>query len=162
VNTTTDRIEKTIVLRAPREKVWAAIGDAKTFGKWFGMEFDAGFTAGARVTGKIVPTTVDATVASMQERYAGTPAEFFVERVEPPHVLSFRWHPFALDQSIDYSKEPMTLITFELEEVAEGTRVRVVESGFDSIPLARRADAFEANEEGWGLVITLLEKFLAA
>lgn len=162
MNTTTDRIEKTVLLRAPQEKVWAAIGDAHTFGKWFGMEFDGAFAPGKRVGGTIVPTIVDPEVARMQEPYRGHPAEFFIERIDPPRCFSFRWHPFALDKSIDYSKEPMTLVTFELESVADGTRVRIVESGFDGIPLARRADAFEANEEGWTLMVSMLEKFVAS
>lgn len=161
-NSTTDRIEKSIVIPAPPDKVWAAIGDARTFGKWFGIEFDGPFEAGKRLGGRIVPTSVDPAVAQMQEKYTNHPAEFFIERIEPPRLFSFRWHPFALDQSVDYSKEPTTLVTFELEPVAEGTRVTVVETGFDGIPLARRADAFEANEEGWEIMVGILGKFVAA
>src|SRR5271165_7336516 len=57
-----------------------------------------------------------------------------------------RWHPYAVDSGIDYSKEPMTLITFSLEDQQVGILLTVTESGFDSIPLARRADALKAHE----------------
>ena len=158
----TDRIEKTIVLRASPQKVWAALGDAKTFGAWFGIAFDGEFAEGRRVRGRVVPTVVDdPEVRAMAERHADVPAEFFIERLDRPRHFSFRWHPFAMDPEVDYSVEPMTLVSFELEPVPEGTRLTVVESGFDGIPLGRRADAFEANEEGWTIMLGVLEKFLA-
>jgi hypothetical protein len=114
------------------------------------------------MVGKIVPTTVDAEVAKVQERYAGMTFEFQVDRIEPMRLFSFRWHPFAIDPNVDYSKEPMTLVTFELAEVSAGTLLTITESGFDRIPLARRAKAFEANEEGWAAQIRLIEKYLTA
>jgi uncharacterized protein YndB with AHSA1/START domain len=160
MTSSTDRIEKSIALSAPLEKVWRAISDARQFGSWFGMELNGTFAAGAHVTGKIKPTTVDAEVAKMQEKYAGTPVSFFIERVEPMRVLSFRWHPFALDSAVDYSKEPMTTVTFTLEPAEGGTKLTVVESGFDAIPINRRADAFEANEEGWSMILQLVEKYI--
>lgn len=85
----TDRIEKKILLRAPRERVWRAISDAKEFGSWFGVAFDGPFTQGARLTGKITPTTVDAEVAKMQEPYAGKAFDFIVERIEPMRRFPF-------------------------------------------------------------------------
>jgi uncharacterized protein YndB with AHSA1/START domain len=156
----TDRIEKTIVLRAPRERVWRAISDAREFGSWFGVAFETGFAPGARMKGTVVPTTVDAEVAKMQEPYAGTQFEFSVERVEPMRLFSFRWHPFAIDPTVDYSSEPTTLVTFELEDIPDGTLLRITESGFDRVPLARRVEAFEANEEGWTAQARLIEKYL--
>jgi uncharacterized protein YndB with AHSA1/START domain len=156
----TDRIEKSILLRAPLDRVWRAISDAKQFGHWFGVEFESDFVEGARLIGKCVPTKVDPDVARAQEAYAGTTFEVLIERVEPKRLFSFRWHPFALDPDIDYSKEPMTLVRFELKEVSDGTMLTITESGFDGIPLARRADAFEANEEGWLAQIGLVEKYL--
>jgi uncharacterized protein YndB with AHSA1/START domain len=157
----TDRIEKKILLRAPRERVWKAISDSKQFGSWFGVAFDGSFSEGARLNGKIVPTTVDAKVAAMQKPYAGMPFEFVVERIEPMHRISFRWHPFAVEPGVDYSNEPMTLIVFELEEVPGGTQLTITESGFDRIPLERRAKAFESNEGGWEMQTKLIEKYLA-
>ncbi|HLJ84669.1 MAG TPA: SRPBCC family protein [Candidatus Eremiobacteraceae bacterium] len=160
MESSTDRIEKHILLRAPQERVWSAISDSAQFGSWFGMELNGPFAAGAHVTGKIKPTTVDAEVAKMQEKYAGTPVSLFVERFEPMRTLSFRWHPFALDPAVDYSKEPMTTVTFTLEQAEGGTMLTVIESGFDAIPVKRRADAFEANEEGWSLILQLVDKYV--
>jgi uncharacterized protein YndB with AHSA1/START domain len=156
----TDRIEKKIVLRAPPERVWLAISDAKEFGIWFGVAFDGPFTESARLTGKIVPTTVDAEVAKMQEPYAGKAFEWTVERIEPMRKISFRWHPYAVEEGVDYSKEPTTLIVFELAETAGGVLLTITESGFDQIPLARRAKAFTANERGWEMQTRLIEKYL--
>jgi uncharacterized protein YndB with AHSA1/START domain len=45
----TDKIEKRVVLKAPRSRVWRAIADAKEFGTWFRMELEGSFTPGARV-----------------------------------------------------------------------------------------------------------------
>ena len=61
----------------------------------------------------------------------------------------WRWHPAPIDTAVDYSNEPTTLVTFTLEETPDGTRLTVVESGFDRIPLARRAEAFRMNDGGW-------------
>ena len=155
-----DRIEKSIVLRAPRTRVWRAIADSREFGEWFGMRVDAPFAAGATVTGIITPTTVDPAVAKVQQRYTGMPFKLAVEVVEPERRFSFRWHPGVPDG--DYSDEAMTLVTFVLEDADGGTRLTVTESGFDRIPLARRAEAFTANDTGWGMVMTLIEKYLAA
>jgi hypothetical protein len=44
--------------------------------------------------------------------------------------------------------------------VANGVLLTVTESGFDRIPLARRAKAFTANEGGWGMVVKLIEEYL--
>jgi uncharacterized protein YndB with AHSA1/START domain len=158
---TTDRIEKKVVLNAPQERVWRAISDSKEFGAWFGMAFDAPFVQGNRMTGKIVPTTVDAEVAKLQKPHEGKAFEIIIDRIEPMRKLSFRWHPFAIDPSVDYSKEPTTLVTFDLEKVSGGTQLTITESGFDKIPLARRAEAFKANEGGWQKQTELIAKYLA-
>jgi uncharacterized protein YndB with AHSA1/START domain len=156
----TDRIEKKVLLRAPRERVWRAISDAQQFGTWFGVEFDGPFAAGAQLTGRIVGTKVDADVARSQKAYCGASFSITVERIEPMKHFSFRWHPFAVDSGVDYSKESTTLVVFELEEVAQGTKLAITESGFDRIPLERRAKAFAANDGGWTVQLKLIEKFV--
>ncbi len=156
----TDRIEKTIVLRAPRKRVWRALSDSKEFGTWFGVKFDGPFAPGASMRGVIVPTTVNAEVANAQKEYEGKPFEITIEQVEPERLFSFRWHPFAVERGVDYSAEPTTLVVFALEEVANGVMLTVTESGFDRIPLARRAKAFTANEQGWSMVVKLIEEYL--
>jgi uncharacterized protein YndB with AHSA1/START domain len=158
---TTDRIEKKILLRAPRKRVWQALTDFKEFGSWFGVKFDEPFKPGAALRGVLVGTSVDAEVAKMQQKYRGVPFEMTVETMEPERLFSLRWHPNAHEPGVDYSGEPTTLVEFTLEEVADGVMLTVIESGFDRIPLARRAKAFTANDGGWSIVVKLIEGYLA-
>jgi uncharacterized protein YndB with AHSA1/START domain len=159
--TSTERIEKQVLLKAPRSRVWHALTDAEEFGRWFGVKFDGPFTPGAAVRGVIVGTTVDAEVAKAQREHEGLPFEITIDRIEPERTFAFRWHPFAVERGVDYSGEPTTLIVFTLEEAPNGIMLTVTESGFDRIPLARRAKAFAANEQGWGIMVKVFEKHLA-
>ena len=158
----TDRIEKKILLHAPRKRVWRALSDSTEFGTWFGVKFDGPFAPGASMRGAIVPTQVNAEVAKAQKPYEGLPFEITIEKMELERLFSFRWHPFAIERGVDYSAEPTTLVVFALEEVPGGVMLTVTESGFDQIPLARRAKAFTANEQGWGMVVKLIEEYLAS
>jgi len=160
-STVPDRIEKRVVLHAPLSRVWQAITDNRQFGSWFGVTFDGPFVAGARIVGRISPTTVDPQVAAMQQPYEGRAFEITVDRIDPEKLFSFRWHPGAIDPDVDYSSEPDTLVEFWLEPVADGVQLTVVESGFDRVPLARRADAFKMNEGGWSAQMMLIQKYLA-
>jgi uncharacterized protein YndB with AHSA1/START domain len=155
-----DRIEKQAVLKAPVARAWNAVSDATEFGKWFGVAFNGPFVEGKKLNGRIVPTTVDPQVAKMQKPYEGMPFEFVVDRIEPQRRISFKWHPFAIEKGVDYSREPMTLIVFDLKEVPGGTRLTITESGFDRIPVERRAKAFAANEGGWEKQMELVAKYL--
>jgi len=157
---TTDRIEKKILLHAPLQRVWRALTDSTEFGIWFGVKFDGPFQPGASLRGVIVPTTMDPEVAKAQKPHEGTPFQITVEQIEPHRLFSFRWHPFAIESGVDYSAEPTTLVSFTLEEVAGGVMLTVTESGFDQIPLARRAKAFQANDQGWGMQMKLIEAYL--
>jgi uncharacterized protein YndB with AHSA1/START domain len=147
----TDRIEKSIVLRAPRSRVWRAIVNAEEFGAWFGVKLEGAFVPGASVQGRI--TTPG---------YEHVTMKIAVERVEPELLLSFRWHPYAIEPGVDYSSEPTTLIEFQLNEVPGGTHLTVVESGFDQVPLARRAEAFRMNDQGWAQQLKNVERHVAA
>lgn len=144
----TDRIVKTAVLAAPLARVWAAVSDSREFGAWFGAEFDGPFRPGERLSARIRPTTVDPEVAALQAPHDGTSFVVIVDTVDPLRRLAFRWHPYAVGPGA-CDDEPMTLVTFDLEPAGSGTRVTITESGFDRIPLARRAEAFTANEGGW-------------
>ena len=147
--TSTDRIEKTVVLPAPRARVWHALTDAGAFGQWFGVKFAGPFAPGARMTGRIT-----------HPGYEHLPFDMTIERMEPEWLFTWRWHPNAVEPGVDYSAEPTTLVSFELADVAEGTRLTVVESGFDGIPLGRRATAYRGNDEGWGQQVVSLERYL--
>jgi uncharacterized protein YndB with AHSA1/START domain len=142
------------------KRVWSALADSKQFGTWFGMKFNGPFVPGKLMRGTIVPTKVNADVAKAQEKYEGMPVEITIEKMEPERLLSFRWHPYAIEQEVDYSAEPTTLIEFLLEETKDGVMLTVTESGFDQIPLARRVKAFTANEQGWGMALKLIEEYL--
>ncbi len=155
-----DTIRKQTVLRAPRARVWKAISDSQAFGTWFGMTIEGPFAEGRTVKGKMAVTKVDAEVAKSQEPYVGMAFDLIIERVEPQTRFAFRWHPGAdPDTSPD---APMTLVTFELEDADGGTRLTITESGFDRIPLERRAKAFAENEGGWEAQLTLIAKYLDA
>jgi uncharacterized protein YndB with AHSA1/START domain len=134
----TDRIEKKVLLRAPRARVWRAITDAAEFGAWFRAKLEGPFVAGERVTGRIT-----------YPGYEHLTFEVTVERMDPERLFSFRWHPNAVDPKRDYSKEPTTRVEFRLEEAPGGTMLTLVESGFDQLPPERRAEAFRSNEGGW-------------
>jgi uncharacterized protein YndB with AHSA1/START domain len=155
-----DRLEKRIVLKATRERVWNAISDSRSFGAWFGVEFDGPFEEGSWLAGRIVPTTVDPVVATLQEPARGMRFSLLVERVEPMKRFSFRWHPFAVDPGHDYATEPTTLVVFELGDAPDRIALTITESGFDALPIARRKQAFEANETGWAHQTRLIEKYL--
>ena len=156
----TDRIEKKILLHAPLKRVWQALADSTEFGNWFGMKFTGPFVPGARMLGTLTPTTVDQKVAEGQKKYEGVKFEFTIERMEPERLFSFRWHPGAIDPKVDYSVEPTTLVVFELAEQAGGVLLTLTESGFDSIPLERRAKAFSDNDGGWTEMMTIIEKYV--
>jgi uncharacterized protein YndB with AHSA1/START domain len=160
MNDVPDRIEKKVVLRAPRERVWRAISDAGEFGAWFGVAFDGPFVPGKPLLGKITPTKVDPEVAATQKPYEGAVFEIVVDRVEPTRLFSFRWHPFAVDTTVDYSREPTTLVVFELRDVPEGTELTLTESGFDRVTASRRARAFTANDGGWAAQMKLIAKYV--
>lgn len=156
----TDRIEKSLLLRAPLQRVWDAVTDSRAFGHWFGAEFDGPFVAGEKVTGRIALTKVDAKIADMHKPYLGMACDLLIERIEPMQLFSFRWETYPVDNERGDEDPPVTLVTFRFEEVAGGTQLTIVESGFDRIPLARRAQAFADNQQGWEVQSGLLAKYL--
>ncbi|MEP7001705.1 MAG: SRPBCC family protein, partial [bacterium] len=135
---TTDRIEKEIILDAPRARVWRAITNVREFNEWFGVALTAPFAPGVTVSGQIT-----------HPGYEHVTMTAWVETMEPEHHFAYRWHPDNLDPTVDYSAEPTTLVTFILEEVERGTRLIVTETGFDALPASRRAHALQGNSNGW-------------
>lgn len=147
-----DSIEKKILLRAPRSRVWRALVDQEEFGRWFGCRLPAGsFAPGHEVAGHVT-----------HPGYEHLQFRVVVDRVEPERLLAWRWHPAPMDPEYDYSVEPETLVTFTLEDADGGTLLTVVESGFEGIPLFRRAEAYEMNEGGWTGQMTNIERHVAA
>jgi uncharacterized protein YndB with AHSA1/START domain len=145
-----DRIERKILLKAPRSQVWRALANAEAFGQWFGVELSGKrFVAGERTQGQITYTGYEHLVWDV-----------LVERVEPERVFSFRWHPYAVEPQTDYSQETETRVQFELEDMDGGTLLKVVESGFNDIPEARRLKAFRMDSRGWDEQMANIEEFL--
>lgn len=160
----TDIIRKTTLIAAPLERVWTAVSDAHAFGTWFGAAFDGPFVVGQWLRGRIAPTTVDPAVAALQAPHAGVPLSLFIEAIEPPRRLAFRWHPYPV--TAGDASPPTTLVEFVLEPVPQGVRLTITESGFDQVPLAHRASAFASNDGGWthqmALVTTYVTRHLDA
>lgn len=149
----TDRIERSVVINVPRERVWRALANAEEFGTWFGANLkDQTFAPGQRTRGPIT--------------YPGYEHIYFdviVERIEPMQLLSYRWHPYAIDPSVDYAKEQPTLVTFTLKDTpGNGTLLTVVESGFDHVPPHRRLEAFRMNSRGWEAQMDNIMRHVAA
>ena len=138
-NSDTDRIERSVQIDAPRSRVWRALSNAEEYGNWFGANLRGQtFAPGQRVRGPI-------TIAG----YEHIMFDAIIERVEPERLLSYRWHPYAVDPTVDYSKEQRTLVTFTLRDAGAGTLLTVSETGFDGVPPARRMEAFRMNSAGW-------------
>ncbi|HEY3813834.1 MAG TPA: SRPBCC family protein [Caulobacteraceae bacterium] len=134
----TDRIEKTIDIDAPVDRVWRAITDHEAFGQWFGVKLEQPFTAGGDSSGHIT-----------YPGYEHIRWHAKVVAVERPRLFSFTWHPYAIDPNVDYSGETPTLVEFRLEPKGQGTHLTVVETGFDKIPPHRQPDALRMNDSGW-------------
>ena len=136
----TDRIEKTIELHAPIERIWRALTDHHEFGEWFRVKLDGPFVLGGRSTGRVT-----------YPGYEHVKWHATVTRMEPQRLFAFTWpHPADPDHPEESREgDPTTLVEFRLEPTPEGTRLTVVESGFDALPSDRRVDARRRNEGGW-------------
>jgi uncharacterized protein YndB with AHSA1/START domain len=145
----TDRIEKEIRLSAAPARVWQALSNAQEFGSWFGMELAGQFAEGGRLRGRVT-----------HAGYEHVTLEITVEKIVPGKLISWRWHPNAVEAK-DYSHEPTTLVVFEIGEAPGGTLLRVVESGFDALPPERRQSAFRGNDEGWTHQMQAIARHLA-
>src|SRR5215467_1068407 len=146
----TDRIEKTVDLKAPVARVWKALTDYREFGSWFRVKLDGPFVPGGRSPGHIT-----------YPGYEHLKWEAVVQKIEPERLFSFTWHPYAVDPKTDYSDEVPTLVEFRLEETKAGTLLIVTESGFDKIPAHRRLEAFRMNEGGWTEQMKNIERYVA-
>jgi uncharacterized protein YndB with AHSA1/START domain len=145
-----ERIEKRMQLKATVSRVWRALTDYREFGAWFGVKVEGPFVPGQAAGGQIT--------------YPGwehVRLQIEVQKMEPEKRFSFTWHPYAVDPKADYSQETPTLVEFTLEKSAGGTLLTVMESGFDRIPAARRAEAFRMNDNGWTAQTANIAKHVA-
>ncbi|HRD29358.1 MAG TPA: SRPBCC family protein [Caulobacter sp.] len=133
-----DRIEKSIDLKASVARVWRALTDSAEFGAWFRVDLDGPFVAGEEVRGRVT-----------HPGYEHLVWKATVVRMDEPTLFAFTWHPYAVDADVDYDSEPPTLVEFRLEALADGVRLTICESGFDALPAERRDEAFLRNSGGW-------------
>jgi len=133
-----NKIEKRIELKAPISRVWRALTDYREFGDWFRVKLERPFVAGQESRGNITYPGYEHVVWTA-----------VVQKMEPERLFSFTWHPYAVDPSVNYSKETPTLVEFRLEKAGSGTLLVLTESGFDNIPVERRSEAFCRNDGGW-------------
>ena len=133
-----DRIEKTIDLNAPVDRVWRAISDYKAFGSWFRVNLEAPFAEGEEARGQVT-----------HPGYEHVTWKAKVVAIDPPTLFAFTWHPYGVDPDVDYKKEEPTLVEFKLTPIAAGTRLVITESGFEKVPAHRREEAFRMNDGGW-------------
>jgi uncharacterized protein YndB with AHSA1/START domain len=139
-----NRIERSTLIHARRARVWSALTTSEGFSNWFSVEMADSFAPGKRVD-----------MVSTEHSSKGQPFYVIIERMEPEHTFSWRWHPGSASPSDDGT----TRVEFHLEEVQDGTLVTVRETGFDRISLARRAKAFAENERGWEMQLESLRQY---
>ena len=107
-----ETVEREIMVPAPPGEVWPAVTQSDQVSVWFGAEAELD----ARPGGRGVFRWPD-----------GTERHVVVEEVEPGRKLSFRWLPFQRTAEGDVVPVPSTRVAITLDDVPEGTRVRVVE-----------------------------------
>jgi uncharacterized protein YndB with AHSA1/START domain len=146
-----NQIEKQIELKAPVSRVWRALTDYREFGEWFQVTVDGPFVAGKISRGHVT-----------HPGYEHVQWEAVVKQIEPETLFSYTWHPYAIDPNVDYSGETPTLVEFRLEETANGTLLRVTESGFENVPAERRAEALLRNDGGWAAQMKNIESHVAS
>jgi uncharacterized protein YndB with AHSA1/START domain len=146
---TEDRIEKSVDIRAPQDRVWKALTDSQEFGRWFGARFEGPFVPGRSVRGIIAPGEASTPEEIASHPYLGKPMVFQVERVDPPRRFSYRWQPLEGRTDLEVVDGPSTMVEFTLEETKDGTRLTVVETGFSKLPAPHRQPAYESHDGGW-------------
>ena len=131
-----DRIQTSVLIAAPLQRVWDLVTSAEHVGRWFG---DAGAEIDLRPGGAM----------SLSWREHGT-YHGRVEAVDPPHRFAWRWLS-KIGSQADPVPGNSTLTEFTLSAEGDGTRVAVVESGFDALdaPPTERTAALRSHTEGW-------------
>lgn len=145
------RIDRDIRIEAPPARVYRALTDAGELAAWFQVAIEGRLAAGNEVW-----------MTSVHPDHKGVRFRVRIVEMTPPLRVVWQWHPGELDPAVDYAREPETTVTFTLEAVAGGTRLRVAETGFDQVTLARRAKAYSDNAQGWSEVIVWLQQHVEA
>jgi uncharacterized protein YndB with AHSA1/START domain len=138
-----DRIERTVRIDRPLDRVWTAITTADGLGSWFGDSAEIDL----RVGGTAILTWD-----------TGDKAHLRVERIEPMTVFGYTWGINGLPED-----DPRrTYVEFTLVPDETGTTVIVVESGFAQLGADQHHKAFEGNTSGWASELDELVAYLHA
>jgi uncharacterized protein YndB with AHSA1/START domain len=143
-----DRIDRTIEIGAPPERVWRVLTTAADLAAWFRVTIEGNIATGAEIW-----------LTSLSPGHEGTRFVVRIVEMTPPQRFVWQWHPGAVDPAIDYSREPWTTVTFTLEPSARGTRLSVSETGFNQISLSRRATVYADNTGGWTAVVDWIRAY---
>lgn len=129
-----DKIERTILLPASRERVWRAVTEPAQISRWFG-EVTMDFRVGGAMT----------FFWDGEEH-----ARARVAAIDPPRHFAYQWHPGSVQQfDKPFDELPLTLVEFFLEEAPGGTQLTVVETGFAAMPPEIYERVWRENTEGW-------------
>ena len=144
---TSDQIERETVIAAPVERVWALLTEAEHLGRWFG---DTGAEIDLRPGGAF----------SLSWEQHGTVRGRVVD-VEPNQRFSYRWITIGDREHAEPVEGNSTLVEFTLHAEGDGTRLRVVESGFASLDAeaAQQSERYEDNRRGWGIKLGDLREY---
>jgi uncharacterized protein YndB with AHSA1/START domain len=139
-----ERIEREVFIDAPPRTVWAVITQPEHIAGWFSQAADIDLRPGGQVT-------------LTWEGY-GT-AHGRVEVVEPPRFFAFRW---VRTGAGEFREDNSTLVEFSLQAEGDGTRLRVVESGFRGLDASDddRARYADENRRGWKLELSELVDYV--
>jgi uncharacterized protein YndB with AHSA1/START domain len=147
--TTPDRIERSLIIAAPRERVWNALTDSHKFSEWFNVKLDGMFEPGETIQGSV-----------LEKDFEGLRFQMEIGQMDTERLFSWRWHPAPVNPKVDYSREPTTLVEFKLDDAPAGTRLSLVESGFTGLPAERRDAAYRMNYEGWGIQMNRIDEYV--
>ena len=129
-----DKIERQVTFNASRDKVWDAITQADMISRWFG---DVATISKFEVGGEML----------FGWTHLNTQHRAIIETIEPKQCFAYRWERHDADFDKPFAEVESTLVTFTLEEVADGTQLTVVETGFADLPNPEQL--FEGNSDGW-------------
>ena len=144
-----DKIEKTITINAPLNRVWRAIADYKEYGKWFQCEIDRPFEVGKEVMGRMTIKGFDQLTFPMK-----------IVAMEENKLFSCYWPAYVEKTDLDLLEEPWLLMEYHLKETAQGTELTIIESGFDKLNAAIRDEARRGNEGGWDFQLNNIRNYL--
>ena len=125
-----DKIERTVQIDRPLDRVWTAITTAEGLGTWFGQSAEIDLRVGG---------------SAKLSWDGGHAAELRIERLEPQTVFGYTWGVYGLPDG----DARRTYVEFTLTPNDGGTEVTVVESGFAQLEPDAYEKAFNGNTQGW-------------